>query len=140
MVVRFWSICFLSSFHQGKHVRTSAHMFLSKFAPVERPVSQCRYGSTNTDLTNATAPAPPRQQAPASAATASGRSLAARSSASAHGINGKQHEQVLHFFSKPIDPVRMGLLPAMLPPQSLFMCYTEPVPPLMLPSSLTATP
>uniref|UniRef100_A0A0E0ALY9 Bifunctional inhibitor/plant lipid transfer protein/seed storage helical domain-containing protein n=1 Tax=Oryza glumipatula TaxID=40148 RepID=A0A0E0ALY9_9ORYZ len=48
-----------------------------------------------------------------------------------HGINGDMSRMI----SRPIDPVRMVLLPAMcstmLPPQSLFICYTETVPPLV---------
>ncbi|KAL5198667.1 hypothetical protein ABZP36_002179 [Zizania latifolia] len=72
-------------------------------------------------LTNATAP-----PAPPSTCCDGFRSLVSSSVIClCHGINGNMNR----FLSKPIDPVRMVLLPAMcstmLPPQSLYMCYSK---------------
>ncbi|KAF0908369.1 hypothetical protein E2562_025049 [Oryza meyeriana var. granulata] len=72
-------------------------------------------------LTNATAPA-----VPPSTCCAGFRSLVSSALIClCHGING----DMSRLLSRPIDPVRMVLLPAMcstmLPPQSLFMCYSK---------------
>ncbi|XP_062232877.1 uncharacterized protein LOC133930236 [Phragmites australis] len=51
-----------------------------------------------------------------------------------HGMNGDMNQ----FMPKPIDPVRMAILPlacgTMLPLQTLFMCNSQSVPPLMPPT------
>ncbi|VAH23554.1 hypothetical protein VPH35_011765 [Triticum aestivum] len=59
-----------------------------------------------------------------------------------HGLNNNGGMSKL--FPKPIDPIRMIILPArcgaMIPPQTIFSCATQPLPPLTPPTTSPAPP